>query len=330
MTESPIFIVGCPRSGTALLRDLLRSHPHITFPSESHFIPKLFRAYGDPQNERQAIQLANVILKMRWVRAWGLSLDPSSFADCRSYREVLSRLYEKWTRKEGKIRWGDKTPQYVAEIPTLLEIFPSCKIIHIYRDGRDVALSWLRAGFGPENVFTAACRWKHLVNAGRRTGTNLSPETYLEVSYETLLFHPEATMKRVCAFLNEPFCHDVLRRNLLAAEVISVRRRTSVSDSEIIKSNTGKWKEAMSPSDRILFESVAGDLLRALGYETEGRTRHISRAEQIKWKMHSAFWSFRQILYMRNPGSWAISRLFFRWAEIRRRLRSARTHSLPR
>ncbi len=34
MTDSPIFIVGCPRSGTKLIRDLLRSHPNITFPPE--------------------------------------------------------------------------------------------------------------------------------------------------------------------------------------------------------------------------------------------------------------------------------------------------------
>ena len=330
MTDSPIFIVGCPRSGTTLLRDLLRSHPHLTFPNESHFIPRLFRAYGDPQNEREARRLATIILKMTWVRAWGLSLAPSFFADCRSYREVLSRLYEAWMRKEGKIRWGDKTPLYVAEIPTLLEIFPPSKIIHIYRDGRDVALSWLRTDFGPKNLFTAARQWKYLVNTGRRTGANLSPETYLDISYETLLSHPEATMKRVCAFLNEPFCNDVLRPNRLPPEVIIMRRHTWASDSEIIKSNTAKWKKAMSPSDRILFESVSGDLLRELGYETEGTTRCISRTEQLKWEMHNAFWGFRQILYVRKPGSWVISRLLFRWAEIRGRLRSAKAHSLPR
>ena len=240
MTDSPIFIVGCPRSGTGLLRDLLRSHPHITFPSESHFIPKLFKAYGDPRDEREARRLANTILKMSWVRVWGLSLDPSFFAGCRSYSEILSRLYEEWMRREGKIRWGDKTPQYVTEMPTLLEIYPSCKIIHIYRDGRDVALSWLRLGFGPENIFTAARRWKYFVNMGRRAGATLPPETYLEISYETLLSHPEATMRRTCAFLNEPFCRDVLTPKRLGIGLISVRKRKLISDSEIVKSNSSK------------------------------------------------------------------------------------------
>jgi hypothetical protein len=44
---------------------------------------------------------------------------------------------------------GDKTPNYVLEIPTLLEIFPRAKVIHIYRDGRDVALSWRAIPLGP-------------------------------------------------------------------------------------------------------------------------------------------------------------------------------------
>jgi hypothetical protein len=51
MTDSPIFIVGCPRSGTTLWRDLLRSHPRLTFPAEFHFIPELYRVYGDPSRE---------------------------------------------------------------------------------------------------------------------------------------------------------------------------------------------------------------------------------------------------------------------------------------
>ncbi len=42
-SDSPIFIVGCSRSGTSLLRNLLRAHPHLTFPGESHFIPVFYK-----------------------------------------------------------------------------------------------------------------------------------------------------------------------------------------------------------------------------------------------------------------------------------------------
>ena len=123
-SDSPIFIVGCPRSGTTLLRDLLRSHPHLTFPGESHFIPAFYRGYGDPRNAAEARRLAARILRTRWVRRWRLELEPDSFSDCRSFREILCRMYEAWARRANKPRWGDKTPQHAAEIPLLLTLFP--------------------------------------------------------------------------------------------------------------------------------------------------------------------------------------------------------------
>ncbi len=71
--------------------------------------------------------MAARILDLERVRSWGLSLDPSAFLQFRSYSEIVSRIYEEWTTKENKQRWGDKTPQYVTEIPTLLKVFPKYK-----------------------------------------------------------------------------------------------------------------------------------------------------------------------------------------------------------
>ena len=52
----------------------------------------------------------------------------------------------------------------------------------------------------------------------------------------------------------------------------------------------------MPVKDRVMFESVAGDLLEALGYETEGHTRRISFPERLAWFLHQRFW-------------WSVSRL---------------------
>jgi hypothetical protein len=72
--------VGSPRSGTGLLRDLVRSHAAIEIPSESHFIPAFFHGYRDPLSERTAHALARRILALRRVRLWRLDLAPSDFA----------------------------------------------------------------------------------------------------------------------------------------------------------------------------------------------------------------------------------------------------------
>jgi hypothetical protein len=324
MKDSPIFIVGCPRSGTSLLRDLLRSHPRLTFPGESHFIPAFFKAYGDPQNEREARRLAARILRLRWLKRWGLPLDPAQFSRERSYRRIVCRIYQEWARSENKPRWGDKTPQYVTEIPTLLEIFPAGKIIHIYRDGRDVALSWLRTKLGPANLYTAASSWKELVSTGRNVGARLSPKTYLEVRYEALLVSPKEIMKRICEFVGEPFTEEVLKPN---------SRRTYPSlkfglrhFTEIIDTNMNNWKSEMSLSDRILFESVAGDLLESLDYETEGRVRRISKPEQLMWTAHHYFWWLLKRTDIRGKYGFFnhLPTLWMKWSELRYGSQSAR------
>jgi hypothetical protein len=108
MSDSPIFIVGCPRSGTNLLRDLLRSHPHLAFPDESHFIPEFYSGYGDPKNEHEARSLAARILNLHWVQAWRLELDLSLFANDRSYRRMFLEStrsgHANRTKLDGEIR----------------------------------------------------------------------------------------------------------------------------------------------------------------------------------------------------------------------------------
>ena len=286
-SDSPIFVVGCPRSGTTLVRDLLRSHPRLTFPGESYFVPVFYRAYGAPRDARQAVQLGARILDTWWVSLWQLPLGPEDFADCRSYCQVVCRLYEAWARQENKPRWGDKTPAYLAWMPLLLELFPNAKFIHVYRDGRDVALSWLRTRWDPGNLYVAARLWKRRVRRGRQIGATLPRSTYLEVRYETLLAQPRETMQQVCDFVGEPFDEVVLRPSRLVLS--SVRRDTggeAASLTEIVTGNRNKWKREMPRADRVLFESVAGDLLDELGYETEGCRRVISGPERWMWECH--------------------------------------------
>jgi sulfotransferase family protein len=301
--EAPIFIVGCPRSGTGLLRDLLRSHTRLAFPPESHFIPDFYRGFGDPRSDREARWLAGRILRLKWVRGWDLALEASSLAHCRSYRQLISALYRQFARREGKARWGDKTPRYVEEIPLLLELFPAARIIHIYRDGRDVALSWLATHGGPANLYTAATAWKRIVAAGRRHGRTHA-DAYLEIRYETLLGQPEVTMRRVCAFIAEDFEPAVLRpsrRPPTRVRRIVGRPRHKAFETEIAASNADRWRREMRPRERSLFEGVAGDLLADLDYETEGASRSLSPRRRLACRAHQRWRTLARSLYIREP-----------------------------
>jgi len=332
VNASPIFIVGCPRSGTALLRDLLRSHPRLTFPPESHFIPAFYRGYGDPRTEREAIVLARRILKLEWIRFWNLPMEAGAFAPDRSFRDILCRLYGAWAHYEKKPRWGDKTPHYVADIAALAEIFPEGKIIHIIRDGRDVAISWLKSGHEPRNLFVGAERWDSYVRAGRASGGKLPSGNYQEIRYESLLRRPEETMTSVCEFIGEPFVEAVLHpspaRPMVRQPIFGRRRLFPVTRAYVIAKNIEKWKIEMPLPDRRLFESVAGDLLTELGYETEGFNRTVSKFRRFAWNAHHRFLWMAARLNMKGNFRWLWTdfqiRRAFLWADHRRRSRRGR------
>lgn len=284
----------------------------------------MYRAYGDPASERAARRLATRILRLEWVRLWGLDLDPDDFGDCRSYRAIVSRIFEAWMRREGKERWGDKTPQYVSHIDTLTEVFPGCQILHVYRDGRDVALSLLGKLIGPRNVYTAARFWKARVSEGRRAGAALPAGHYFEVRYESLLEDSEPTMRDVCDFLGERFDPAVLRPSLLPRLWRSrFGSPTSLELSpEIVHSNARRWAREMTAAERGLFESVAGELLETLGYEREG-ARRVSRAEQLAWRLHDRFWFFVRRLSRGDESEWLRTEAILRLAGLLCWLRSA-------
>jgi len=276
----PLFIVGCPRSGTTLLRNLLRSHPHLTIPPETHFIPRFYRAYGDPANEAEALALASRILKLdRMVRIKG-ELQPRDFKDCRTYRHVVERLLGGFARRQGKRRWADKTPPYLEELPTLVRIFPDAQFLHLIRDGRDVAMSWVESGFDPGNLFMAATLWNRQIRRCRADATLLPPGAYFEIRYEQLLANPEATLRAVCRFADEPYSPDILNITRFADD-----GRTNAR-SQIDGSNVEKWRDRMSRSDQALFESRAGGLLGELGYPVMGLRRRISATEVAWWNVH--------------------------------------------
>ncbi len=279
-----------------MLRDLLRSHPRLAIPSESHFIPGLYRACGDPRSSRGAERLGARLLRHPSVRRWHLDLYPTDFSGCRSFAAAVGVLYRRFADGQGRARWGDKTPQYVTELPTLLEIFPSARIIHIYRDGRDVALSWLEHPHGPRTIYGAAVSWTEAVSAARRA--DLPRESYLEVRYESLLADPAETMRGVCEFVGEEWTEATLRpadrpRSPLNGRTVgrgAPTRRTIEAD------NQGKWRVGMDPTQRAVFESVAGELLIRLGYGTESRRIRIRSGRKWLWEVENRYRTARRRL----------------------------------
>jgi len=327
MGNGPIFIVGAPRSGTKLFRDMLSAHPRLSFPPESHFIPPFYRAFGDPADEKEAVQLAKAILRYSWVWSWRLSLEPEQLAGQRSFAGLTAEIFEAWARREGKPRWGDKTPGYVREIPLVLSLFPDAQFLHVYRDGRDVARSVLPMNWSPGNAFCAAELWRDSVRAGRAAGRTLPEGRYMEVRYERLVSDPEPVMRDVCDFLGEDFDSDVTRPKrprgeLRAAHLPPLEATPVETRHQVSTARVGSWRTEMRRRDVATVEAVAGELLTELGYPPSGESRRIRPGERAAWHAHGRAVRLARSVKLADPLRVRVGRRLILWrAGLRRRPR---------
>lgn len=301
--SGPIFIVGAPRSGTTLLQYMLRSHPRISLPTgESHFIVPLCAnpfAFGDLSQRDNVRRLMQEMYRrnaefldtdLHGVRFDVESLAADFWQEGRSTpATIISGLFEKNARGEGKARWGDKTPYYVLHLPRIIEWFPGAQIIHLIRDGRDCALSLInrRRDFNIYNTYAAAKYWQHYVRVGREEGQRLGPDQYLEILYDDLVGDPATTMVRICAYLGEEYTDSLV--NFIKSRE---EGKTPLLQKPVQADNAGKWRKQMSHADIRAFESVAADILTQLGYPVETDAKPLSRPMRAFYRAHNQLMVF--------------------------------------
>jgi LPS sulfotransferase NodH len=285
LSRSPLFVVGCPRSGTTFLSSLLRDSSYGA-PFESQFIIKYFHRlpYFEPLDDLGNFsQLLRAILRERAIRQRRVDLDPTKvFADLdeKSYPAVVDAICFEISRQRNEdVRsWGDKTPEYTLYLESLLSLFPDSRFIYLTRDGRDVALSLMKKSWGPSNVYGCALMWKDYIEQKVGFRSLETAGRALFVRYETLLQDPAAEIVRIYRYLDEPCPESELER--LAATTN--------------RSNFDKWKHEMAESQRETFERVAADTLRGEGYEVKydvgpvsaGKTARYSAGNWVKRSLH--------------------------------------------
>ena len=102
----------------------------------------------------------------------------------------------------GKPRYGDKSPPYVMRLPLLAEAFPEGRFIHLVRDGRDVALAFMDADFGPESAAHLALHWRLRVERGRQAGTPWVPSATWKCTTKSSSPGRSRCMRTICDFVD--------------------------------------------------------------------------------------------------------------------------------
>ena len=273
-----IFMIGTPRSGANLLRLMLNELPRIAAPHPPHILQRLMPLmpnYGDLENKENFAQLiedACRLVELNPVPWEGVTLDRADI-ERRSRRRTLMGVYEAvydamaaaWEARS----WCCQSLANIAYLPQIEAHFRSPRYIYLHRDGRDVAVSSRKVVTGEKHFYHLAREWAttQLLAIGMRE--RIGSNRFFSISYESLTSQPELTMRQLCKFLGVRFSPSMLE----FYKSDEARRAAESSDlwsnvvRPIMADNTRKFLHEASEEDIRLFESVAGNVLTALGYE---------------------------------------------------------------
>src|SRR5690242_11026883 len=151
--NAPVFVLGSVRSGTTLLYHmLLSSGAFAVYRCESHAINFLEPRFGDLRVRKNRERLMDAWLDSKLF--WRSGLDAQAIRskvlnECHNGGDFLRIVMSEIARKQGVPRWADSTPEHLLYLQRIKQTIPDALIVHIIRDGRDVAASldkqpWLR------------------------------------------------------------------------------------------------------------------------------------------------------------------------------------------
>jgi hypothetical protein len=283
VTVEPLFVLGVRRSGTTLLRVMLDRNSAIAIPDESYFIPQLAHRHRGTSVDADAF--LDDVRRLSTLREWGLTTSAVAerLVPGMTPGEAIGAIFAAYAALQGKARWGDKTPLYMQYLPLLERTFPAARFVHLVRDGRDAALSFLSVpggimteGWGhPKDAAGFARLWRTEIEAAQALGRRVGPDRYLELRYEELVRDPAVQLAGVCAFAClefEPGMLDYVGRS------DSARKPHQQRLNQPPTANVRDWRSELDPAAEAAFEDAAGNLLAALGYETRSASGRSTRA----------------------------------------------------
>ncbi len=324
---APFFIVGCGRSGTTLLQTLVDNHPNIAVPPESHVyarfgcIAHTWRDLAQPQNRRRLI---GALLRDAFIREWRLDVsvdDVEARLPQPSFAGVVEALFSLYAERHGAGRWGDKTPGHIRHLRAIRRDFPDAKLIHLVRDGRDVAEAMRRMIFYPVTACGVGRVWRDEVRHWDAYCADEGAAGTLVVRYEDLVTDPRATVSAIFRFLGEPKIDTVATysRSSLSRELDAQGPWHSSLRQGISASKIGAYRRAFTPREIEVLEYIQGETLRAYGYPTSCRA---PRAPTLAEKTYALF-ADRLVRWYRKLHHPRVFRqdLQYRWRLLWRRLR---------
>jgi len=310
--NSPVFIVGCHRSGTNLLYDMLLSSGGFAIFRAAPFVYEtLIPRFGDPGVLRNRERLMEFWLRSEAFRRSGLDAEdvkPKVMAGCRSGGEFLRIVMDEIARHQSAIRWAYYGPDCLLYMPRIKKELPGALFIHIIRDGRDIAVSLTKMqGIRPlpwdteRALFATALYWNWVVSTGRRYGRKIASD-YIEVHYEDLVAKPQETLVRLGKFIDHTLDYERIKNAGIGR--VSVPNSSFRGEARGQEFNpVNRWKQKLSANEIVVVEQLIGGCLRECGYPlaTSEQSPSLSPGVRLMRSVYPLYFSAKLWLKSKTP-----------------------------
>lgn len=268
---------------------MLNQLPAISAPHPPHILKTFFPLlgyYGDLKSTKNFFSLASDVCE--WVNVnpvpWeDLVFNPDEIvARCKTNTliELFVRIYEMKALHDQAQYWCCKSMESVHYVKEIEETGLLPYYLYIYRDGRDVALSFLKAIVGPKHVYHLAKKWEDEQRLSLYWKEKIDPKRFIMVQYEALIHDPETVMKSLCQALDVPYSREVFEyfHSHESFNTASSGAMWKNVVNPIMPDNHNKFERELTSTQLDIFEAVAGEMLGKLGYGTaKGSHRSATR-----------------------------------------------------
>jgi len=276
----PIFIAGCPRSGTSILAFLVGAQSSVLAYLEPKGLYEMFNemvlrqrapmwafrsllalwaprrlSYAVSEQEAAAVSISSHITIPRTYSALKPVIAASdAAARIARFREFLEEVLGGYAAKCGRSRWCVKAPTYLyPHVDLIYRIHPDMKFIHIVRDGRDTVASimhqpWARKG---ARRFRDAVRLWLTLESGDQKATTLPPQSFHRIRLEDLVAD-EQRIRMLCEFMELEY-----------DDRMKAYYQSRVHQPE---ARMGRWRTDLTAEQVSYIEKVGGSILARHGY----------------------------------------------------------------
>ncbi|MGY9002581.1 MAG: sulfotransferase family protein [Rhodospirillales bacterium] len=270
----PIFIACAPRSGSTLLRLVLDAHPRLAVPSPCWMYelnyPYLY-SYGDLSNKDNFRALAQDVHDNKFVQNLQMGLDVVGLMEAateQSFKGIYEGIHIHYAKSKGKTRWGEKSPRDAFWVDDIIRDFPDAQIVHIVRDGRDMAIDIADSPeMLPNNIYTGAHIWREFNTAVINSAKSLNKDNYYVIRYEDICADPEPTLKKLCDFLGEDYDPAMLAHHTTESTKGWSKKANHVKTGRPINTDYCEmYKNRLPQNDIEALDAFIGDLLNKYNY----------------------------------------------------------------